>query len=153
MTAIRKSLSLDQVQLFIAVGGDARFAAQQIGQAADAAKPATIGAREFHSFVAECEVQNRRGTLADVPPALRGCRNARAGLAGGIRRLPGTQARNIIVPDVSMCEGLLEDLARSITGQEDSELSLSARFSPCAGHRRKIRRQRGPCVPRCRAVN
>jgi len=125
VTAIRSSLLLRQVKSFIAVGGDARFAAHQIGMAGATSGPATIGSREFDSFVARCEVHTAEelARLYHVPFA--DAETLVPALLAYQALLHETRAKSIIVPNVSMRDGLLLDLARTMTGREDQELHAS----------------------------
>lgn len=119
--AVRASLPLDHVETFIAVGGDARFAAQQIGTSARKDGPATIGVRKFDSFVARCEVHTAEDLAREYHIPFADAETLVPALLVYQVLLHETKARTIIVPDVSMRDGLLLDLARSLTGQEDAD--------------------------------
>src|SRR5208282_1660732 len=53
--SLQNSLPLSDVESFIAVGGDARFAVRQIGQPTDSPELFRIDPQEFDKLVARCE--------------------------------------------------------------------------------------------------
>jgi len=122
---ITSQLHLRKIRTFIAVGGDARFAARQVGRAAEAPGLFTIELKAFDALVARCERRSaeelaRRHDLSysdaeTVVPALL--------VFQGL--LHATGARRIVVSDASMRDGLVLDLARSVTGRPDEELARS----------------------------
>ena len=54
--SLQNSLPLNNVESFIAVGGDARFAVRQIGQPTDSPDLYRIDPREFDKLVARCNI-------------------------------------------------------------------------------------------------
>jgi exopolyphosphatase/guanosine-5'-triphosphate,3'-diphosphate pyrophosphatase len=122
---IADSLHLAKMKAFLAVGGDARFAADRIGKATRSAHLHTIGLKAFDRLVGRCEGRSaeelaRKYKLAHAEaetlvPALLVCQGL----------VHATAARKLLVSDVSMRDGLLLDVARSVTGQEDEELARS----------------------------
>jgi exopolyphosphatase/guanosine-5'-triphosphate,3'-diphosphate pyrophosphatase len=121
-STLRRSLPLAEVQSFVAVGGDARFAAREIGKPNTSAALVTVERAEFDKLVRRCEQQtaeelSRRhglpfGEAETLVPAL---------LVYQIL-LHKTRAERMIVSQVSLRDGLLLDLARGVTGQEDEVL-------------------------------
>ena len=75
--AIRNSLPIDEVGQFIAVGGDARFAAAQVGKRLPTADLSTIGVQEFDKFVEKCvshtAAELRGSTPSPSPTRKRWC--------------------------------------------------------------------------------
>jgi exopolyphosphatase / guanosine-5'-triphosphate,3'-diphosphate pyrophosphatase len=125
------STALDNVQMpvpltaittFVAVGGDARFAAREIGRSAESADLAIVQSADFDAFVDRCErctaeeLSKRHGLpfaeVETVNPAL---------LVLQIL-LHATRAEQMLVSQVSMRDGLLLELAREVTGREDEDL-------------------------------
>ncbi|MFA6133086.1 MAG: Ppx/GppA phosphatase family protein [Phycisphaerae bacterium] len=143
VAAVRSSLPLGEVKTFIAVGGDARFAAQQIlsegpaegaggeaGAVADqpsgaAEAPQVIAARQFDAFVARCSVHTAEELATTYQIPFANSETLVPALLAYQALLHETQAKRIVVPNVSMRDGLMLDLARSITGGEDPELYAS----------------------------
>jgi exopolyphosphatase/guanosine-5'-triphosphate,3'-diphosphate pyrophosphatase len=121
-STLRHCLPLDHVESFVAVGGDARFAAREIGKPDTSAPLVTVGRADFDKLVRRCQRQRaeelgkRHGlSFAEAEtlvPAL---------LVYQIL-LHKTRARELIVTQVSIRDGLLLDLARDVTGQEDEVL-------------------------------
>ncbi len=120
--ATLQSVPLDDVDSFVAVGGDARFAAREVGQATESADLAVIAPAAFDKLVGRCErftaeeLSKRHGLpfaeAETLNPAL---------LVYQIL-LQKTKAPQMIVSHVSMRDGLLLELAREVTGQEDETL-------------------------------
>jgi exopolyphosphatase/guanosine-5'-triphosphate,3'-diphosphate pyrophosphatase len=110
------------VHTFIAVGGDARFAARQIGRPTDCEDLVIVEPVEFDKLVDRCEshtaeeLSKRHG----LPFAEAETLNPALLVYQNLLRL--TQAPQMIVSHVSMRDGLLLDLARAVTGQEDRAL-------------------------------
>jgi len=122
VTSVQGSLPLKPVRSFLAVGGDARFAARQIGKPTPSAQVDTIDRDAFDRLVEKCrrrsaeELAKRYGLpfaeAETLVPAL---------LVYQVL-LHRTSAKQVIVSHVSMRDGLLLDLARDVTGQEDETL-------------------------------
>jgi exopolyphosphatase/guanosine-5'-triphosphate,3'-diphosphate pyrophosphatase len=123
ISSVRRSLPWKEIRSFVAVGGDARFAAQQVGQATAPADLATVDLAELDKLVDRLrhhspeQLQKRYGLpFADAEtlvPALLVYQNL----------LHNTACSQMIVSHVSMRDGLLLDLARNVTGEEDKSLS------------------------------
>ena len=122
ISTVKRSLSLGDVRSFVAVGGDARFAAREIGQPTASADLYTVEAAQFDKLVGRCtrhtaeELAKRHGlSFAEAEtlnPAL---------LVYQIL-LHQTRVRQMIISHVSMRDGLLLELAREVTGQQDEAL-------------------------------
>lgn len=125
VAAIHSSLPLQSIKSLIAVGGDARLAAQQVGTHDIAGGPATIGIREFDSFVARCEVHTAEELAKTYHVPFADAETLVPALLVYQILLHHTQARKMVVPSVSMRDGLLMDLVRSAGGQDDPELVAS----------------------------
>ena len=122
LAAMQSSLPLRNVRSFIAVGGDARFAARQIGRPTDSEDLVIVDPPEFDKLVERCgqhtaeELSKRHG----LPFAEAETLNPALLVYQNLLRL--TQATQMIVSHVSMRDGLLLELARAVTGQEDRAL-------------------------------
>ena len=107
---------------FIAVGGDARFAARQIGRPTDSEDLVIVDPADLDKLVERCgrhtaeELSKRYG----MPFAEAETLNPALLVYQNLLRL--TQATQMIVSHVSMRDGLLLELARAVTGQEDQAL-------------------------------
>jgi exopolyphosphatase/guanosine-5'-triphosphate,3'-diphosphate pyrophosphatase len=126
---LQNSFSLRNVQSFIAVGGDARFAAHQVGQGVvtnesdHAGDLFVIEPSRFDEFVDRCEqwtseeVAKRFG----IPFAEAETVNSALLVYKILFRM--TRAKQIIVSSASMRDGLLLELAQAVTGCEDHALA------------------------------
>jgi exopolyphosphatase/guanosine-5'-triphosphate,3'-diphosphate pyrophosphatase len=105
------------------VGGDARFAAREVGRATESPDLNSILPGEFDSLVVKC-VRYRPEELAKkyglpyaeaetINPALLVYNNLWS----------HTKAEQMLVSQVSMRDGLLLELARDVTGEEDEALA------------------------------
>ncbi len=122
IAAAEGGLPLADARSFVAVGGDARFAANQIGRSTESEDIHTLSANDFDALVERClefsadELARRFGLpIADAEtlnPALLVYQHL-------FRR---TRAEEMIVSRVSMRDGLLLELAREVTGEEDEEI-------------------------------
>jgi exopolyphosphatase/guanosine-5'-triphosphate,3'-diphosphate pyrophosphatase len=126
VAGIRRSLPLKRMGLFIAVGGDVRLAAQQIGIPGEGPQPMTIAAKHFDEFVARCEVHTAEelSRIYHVPFA--DAETLVPALLVYQELLHASRSGTIIVPAVSMRDGLLLDMAMGLAGQEDPALYTSS---------------------------
>ncbi|MGA2034556.1 MAG: hypothetical protein ABSG68_20100, partial [Thermoguttaceae bacterium] len=122
ISAVVHSLPLKGIQSFLAVGGDARFAARQIGKPTDSEDLVIIDPIEFDKLVDRCEeyTAEELSKRYGLPFAEAETLNPALLVYQNLFRL--TQAREILVSHVSMRDGLLLELARAVTGQEDQSL-------------------------------
>jgi exopolyphosphatase/guanosine-5'-triphosphate,3'-diphosphate pyrophosphatase len=126
IAAMGKSMPLKKVRTLIAIGGDARFAAQHIGHPGEGHHVYVLRAEDFEAFVGKCEsfspdelakkYKIELSTAETVIPALLVYQTV----------LHATAAKKLIVSDVSMRDGLILDLARGATGQANIEEASSA---------------------------
>jgi exopolyphosphatase/guanosine-5'-triphosphate,3'-diphosphate pyrophosphatase len=126
VSAVASTMPLRRVRTLIAVGGDARFAAQKVGQPGPGEHVHVIPAEAFKAFVAQCadctpdalalRHKIEFSTAETIVPALLVYEAV----------LHETRAQKLIVCDSSMRDGLLLDLARAATGQTDSETAAGA---------------------------
>jgi exopolyphosphatase/guanosine-5'-triphosphate,3'-diphosphate pyrophosphatase len=145
--SVGESLSLENVQWFVAVGGDARFAAHEVDTPASPSGLISVDTASLDKLVRRCarysaeELAKRHGLpLADaetLTPAL---------LIYQIL-LRKTPADRIDVSDVSLRDGLLLELAREVTGKKDetiqqgviqSATSLAGRYHVDLDHARNV---------------
>jgi exopolyphosphatase/guanosine-5'-triphosphate,3'-diphosphate pyrophosphatase len=121
-STIQGSLPLGDIRVFVAVGGDARFAAREIGTPTESEDLVSMDVGQFDKLVERCqrytaeELSRRHGLpfaeAETLNPAL---------LIYQIL-LHQTRAEQMIVSQTSMRDGLLLELARDVTGQEDDAL-------------------------------
>jgi exopolyphosphatase / guanosine-5'-triphosphate,3'-diphosphate pyrophosphatase len=139
----QRDLLLETIDLFVAVGGDARFAARQVGQPAEADGVRAVPREAYDKLVARCEKMTAEELAAeyDIPFAEAETLNPALAIHQILWRR--TRAQTMMVADVSMHDGLLMELAREVTGQEDagqqqsviqSALSLANKYQVDVAH-------------------
>ena len=130
--ATLQSVPLEEIDSFVAVGGDARFAAREIGAATESADLAVIKPAALDKLVGRCEkytaeqLSKRYGLPFDEAETLN------PALLVYQILLHKTKAEEMIVSHVSMRDGLLLELAREVTGKEDEAVLLGVIHSATA---------------------
>ncbi len=119
VTAFKSLLPLGNVRTFVAVGGDARWAATQAGAPPSPKEPGVVSREALDALIEQCEHQTadelaRAHKLAftdaeTIMPALLVCQVL----------LRSTRAKKMLVADVSMRDGLLLDMMRGTAGRKD----------------------------------
>jgi len=120
-----KGLHLRSVKTFLAVGGDARFAAEQVGEPLPDNSLTAVDAEQMDRLVQDCmprtpdELSRTYGIpFADAETLVPALLVYQA-------LLHATRANQMIVSQVSMRDGLLLDLPRYLTGEENPVLAQS----------------------------
>jgi len=121
-SSLKGSLPLKDVESFVAVGGDARFAAREAGKADAAAELVTIDRDAFDKLVRRCERQTAQELAKRHGLAFAEAETVGPALLVYQILLQKTRARQMIVSNVSIRDGLLLDLAGGVTGQESEVL-------------------------------
>jgi exopolyphosphatase/guanosine-5'-triphosphate,3'-diphosphate pyrophosphatase len=116
------SLSLDEIQAFVAVGGDARFAAREIGQTADAVELSVVQRADFDKLVEHCEQFTAEGISKRHGIPFAEAETLNPALLVYETLWHKLKVQRMIVANVSMRDGLLLELAREVTGKEDEVL-------------------------------
>ncbi len=119
---VRSSLPLDQVQSFIAIGGDVRFVARHVGKPTESADLVMVEAGEFDRFVDRCEQYTAEGLSKRYGLSFAEAETLNPALLVYQILLHKCLADSMIVSHVSMRDGLLLDMAREVTGGEDEAL-------------------------------
>jgi exopolyphosphatase/guanosine-5'-triphosphate,3'-diphosphate pyrophosphatase len=122
VTAAEGSVSLKNIQSFVAVGGDVRFAAQKIGVTTESSDLYSVAAKDFDRLVAECEYLSVEQTARKHGLPIADAETLTPALLIYRALLRRTKVGEMIVSRVSMRDGLLLDLARKVTGEEDKEI-------------------------------
>ena len=119
LTSAGASLKLGKIKKFVAIGGDVRFAAEQVGQPTDEAELVTLDRDRLDELVDRChhhtpeDLINRFGlNFADAETLVPALLVYQA-------LMHATGLKEMIVSPVTMRDGLLLDLALRVTGQED----------------------------------
>jgi len=132
LAAIVNTIPLGEVTLLMGVGGDARFAARQCGHGAKGASVAVIKPKALDKLVAAC-VEHSADELAKLYGLEFGEAETLApALIVYQELLRHTQAQELWVCKVAMRDGLLLDLAHSLSGRDDDSLERGVVHSATA---------------------
>ncbi len=122
LSVLTVPVPLREVSAFVAVGGDIRFTARHVGTPVDSGHLVRVPRTALDAFVEQCihrtpeELAKRHG----IPFADAETLNPALMVYQAL--LQRTRAKELLVCGVSMRDGLLQDLARMVTGTEDEEL-------------------------------
>ncbi len=130
--ATLQSVPLKEIDSFVAVGGDARFAAREIGTPTESADLAVIDPAEFDMLVDRCECYTAEELSKRHGLPFAEAETLNPALLVYQSLLHRTKAPHMIVSHVSMRDGLLLELAREVTGQEDEALAIGVIHSATA---------------------
>lgn len=120
--AVHGSLALDQIEVFVAVGGDARFAARQVGRPIEGSELAVIEIDQFDRLVERCERLSADELAEKYGLPFAEAETIVPALLVYQALLHRGKADRVLVSHVSMRDGLLLELARQATGSEDEAL-------------------------------
>ena len=126
------SLSLDKIDTFIAVGSDARFAAHEVGEQTTSSDVHSIDVADFDRLVRRCLKRTTEGLSKRYGLPFSEAETLNPALLVYQILLKKTRAKKMIVSNISMRDGLLLELARSVTGREDEALYESVLQSATA---------------------
>jgi exopolyphosphatase/guanosine-5'-triphosphate,3'-diphosphate pyrophosphatase len=125
VSAAGEILPLRRVRLFLAVGGDARFAAAQVGKPLDGSDLRSVSAADLGRLVKRCGRRSVEELAKAYGLPFAEAETLTPALLVYQALLEATGARALIVTPVSMRDGLLLDLALQVTGREDQTLRES----------------------------
>lgn len=135
---IKTSLALSEDRTFIAVGGDARFAASQMGKPTGVADLRAVRSKAFDRFVSRC-ANHTPAELARIHGmAFPDAETLVPALLGYQALLHATSAEEMLVSNVSMRDGLLLDLTQGLRADE-TEALLTSVLQSAAGIGEKYR--------------
>jgi len=122
LAALQRSLPIKKVRAFVALGGDARFAAAQAGKptASEALQKVTRPALD--KLLQRCEGRPPEDLAREFGRPFADAETISTALMIYQELLRHTHVREMLVSHLSMRDGLLLDLARLVTGQEDTAL-------------------------------
>ncbi len=123
MAGITSSLPIRRVKTFLAVGGDARFASRQIGKATTSGDLFLIKPGKFDRLVEKCERMTAEQLTRKYDLSHAEAETLVPALLVYQALIHETAAKQIVASHTSMRDGLLLDMARSVTGDEDEEFA------------------------------
>ncbi|MGW8255873.1 MAG: Ppx/GppA phosphatase family protein [Thermoguttaceae bacterium] len=138
LITLQNSLPLSEIKSFVAVGGDARFAAREIGDQTDSAELVIVHRDAFDKLVERCQRRTPEKLSKKHGIPFADAETLNPALLVYQSLLHKTNAERMIVSHVSMRDGLLLELARNVTGQED-ESSLTGIIHSATALARKYR--------------
>jgi len=147
VTTLRNSMPLGKVERFIAMGREALFFARQVGTPIPGSSLYRVTPRKFFRFVHTCRQYGTEQLTRKFNLPLAEAETLNPALLVYQVLLQNTRAREIIVSQATMRDGLLLDLARQATGTEDealnkgvihSALALAEKFRADLKHARKV---------------
>ena len=118
MAAILTALPLGEVEHFVAVGGDARFTAGQIGKQLDSGDLVAVGVRAFDRLAERCAGHTSAELARMYGLPFADAETLAPALLTYQALLHATRAKSMLVSTVSMREGLLLDLTHVIKAEE-----------------------------------
>ena len=119
---IQKTLPINKIKTFIAIGGDARFAADQIGRADQEPDLMRVSRTRLKKLLERCETQSSDELTRTFGLPYATADTLKPALRVYLELLVATQTREMLVAQVSMRDGLLWDLVRRCSGIEDHSL-------------------------------
>jgi len=123
---MKRSMALGEVDTVIAVGGDARFAAQHVGKPVSAGNHlSAVTAGGLNRLIDQCAPRAPEDIARTYGLPFETAETLVPALLAYEAILQATRAKRMIVTQVSMRDGLVLDLARHVTGVEDLELTHS----------------------------
>ncbi|MBN1436364.1 MAG: Ppx/GppA family phosphatase [Sedimentisphaerales bacterium] len=117
------SFDLKGVQNFVAVGGDARFAADQIGKPINHTGMKTITAKDFDKLVKQCQVQSTTDLVRRYELPFQDAETLTPALILYQVLMRQVHAEEMVVSYASMRDGLILELSRTVAGKPDEILS------------------------------
>jgi exopolyphosphatase / guanosine-5'-triphosphate,3'-diphosphate pyrophosphatase len=143
LQSVQSQLQLKKIRSLVAVGVGARFAAQQVGSAAAGEDLTTIARAKFNAMVRKTERYTADELVKRYGLNFSDAESLNPALMVYEALLKATKARDVLVPQVAMRDGVLLDLARVPGSQEDasvtegvvhSALSIAEKYKADLGH-------------------
>ncbi len=125
LTGIASSLSLGRIKTFLAVGGDARFAARRIGRKTKWRGLLALDLNAFDELVEDIQRLSPPDLARQFDLTFADAETILPALLVYQALVHATSARRIVVSEACMRDGILLDLARGVTGSEDRHLAES----------------------------
>jgi exopolyphosphatase/guanosine-5'-triphosphate,3'-diphosphate pyrophosphatase len=122
LSSLQGSLPLHSIGAFMALGGDARFAARELGKPTGSADLTSVARRDFHRLVRRCQRHTTEELARHHGLPFAEAETLNPALLVYQALLRHTRAREMFVSEISMRDGLLLELARGVTGQQDESL-------------------------------
>lgn len=147
ITVNQASLHLKNIRVFIAMGSDARLAARQVGKEIPATALHRVAKAALDRLVRTCERQTATQLARHYELPATEAETLNPALLVHQAVLHATRAKEMIVSRVSMRDGLLLDLAATVTGRDDplqwegvvqSALAVAEKYQADLNHCRNV---------------
>jgi exopolyphosphatase / guanosine-5'-triphosphate,3'-diphosphate pyrophosphatase len=147
IAGIESRFPIKKVETFVALGGDARFAAHRSGKSQLESNISEITAQSLKKLTNELREQGVEETAKRYGLTFADAETLKPALLMLRSLVKVFQCRKILVSPVSMRDGLLLDLGRRATGQEDTSLAegvihsataLAEKYREEMGHTLKV---------------
>jgi exopolyphosphatase/guanosine-5'-triphosphate,3'-diphosphate pyrophosphatase len=147
ISTLESVVALDEIDSFVAVGGDARFAAREIGTPTESTDLIVVDKAEFDKLVDRCERHTAEELSKRHGLPFAEAETLNPALLVYQLLLQKTKAAQMIVSHISMRDGLLLELAREVTGQQDEALlkgvihsatTIAEKYHVDLGHARNV---------------
>ncbi len=132
LPSIESFMPLDKIDIFFALGADARFAAKEAGKPVKGSQLSRIPKMKFNKLVDKVKTKTPEELSHLYNIEFTDAETLNVALLVYQELLNYTKANELIISFSSMREELLEDLARRITGQEDKTFAHSVIHSAIA---------------------
>jgi exopolyphosphatase / guanosine-5'-triphosphate,3'-diphosphate pyrophosphatase len=132
VAAAKTTFPLHRITTLIAVGGDARFAAAHVGKPKVGSDLITVRMTNLDDLIAHCQKLTAEDLARQYGIPLIDAETLTPALLIYQNLLKATRARTMTVASVSMRDGLLLDIARTVTGKEDRSLTDGVTHSATA---------------------
>ena len=129
VAAIAGQMPLKRIRALVALGGDVRWAARQVGQKSPAAGLTNVSRKDLKSLIKQYQAYPTDGLARTLKIPFTDAETLTAALMVYNALLQATAAEEMAVCEVSMRDGLLHDMAGAISGVIDesaSELVLNS---------------------------
>ena len=124
VSAITGLLPLKRIRTFIAIGGDVRWAAKQVGKIGDIPGLINIRPKKLRSLITQYEKYSTDHLVRSLKIPFMEAETLTPALMVYYALLQATSAEEISVSGVSMRDGLLHDLARTVSGKKSESDSI-----------------------------
>ena len=123
LVSLEGLIPLGQVRTFFAIGGDARFAASHVGKVMPNPDFYSIRSQALEKFVEWLKSMSVEKLVMQSETSYNEVETLIPSMLIFRELMHSTKAKELIVPSVSMRDGLLLELARRCQGQEDTSTS------------------------------
>jgi exopolyphosphatase/guanosine-5'-triphosphate,3'-diphosphate pyrophosphatase len=126
LATIKRTTPIARVDSYVAVGWEARFAASQVGRTGEGGAFWAVEADEFERFVERCSGLGPERLARKFGLPFANAETLLPALIVNHALVRSARASRLAVANCSMRDGLLLDLARQMTGREESSQAESA---------------------------